>query len=187
MESDDSEDEKEIKEESGEDSNESSNESGQKTDNKEITSLTKMQGEEENSRRSDFSIFDYSVIFSYTRHGHYKEVSMLFDKGAKPDVRDDNGNTVLIVAAQNNYKHIAKLSLLKGTEIDAVNHTGNTALHYCTEYGHIKLGDYLLQKGANPFVTNLYGYTAIEGVYEDKHRLYDHLKFVRESSNKKLA
>ena len=44
------------------------------------------------------------------------------------------------------------------------NCMGNTALHFATEYGYTKVKEYLLQKGANPSITNLKGYTCIEGI-----------------------
>lgn len=107
--------------------------------------------------------------------------------GVDPDSRDANGNTALIIGAQNNFKHIAKLALKFGADIDATNHTGNTALHYCSEYGYISLGDYLLLKGAKPYVTNMYGFNGLQGVREDKHPSYDHIKYLQGGGNRKLS
>eukprot|EP00826_Nyctotherus_ovalis_P009895 TRINITY_DN12622_c0_g1_i2.p1 TRINITY_DN12622_c0_g1~~TRINITY_DN12622_c0_g1_i2.p1 ORF type:complete len:174 (+),score=27.31 TRINITY_DN12622_c0_g1_i2:146-667(+) len=114
----------------------------------------------------------YSPIFSSARHGCYLELKNALQKGTDPDSRDPHGNTILIIAAQNNFKDIVKLALLFGGNIDGTNHMGNTALHYCSEYGHVELGDYLLRKGAKPFVVNINGLAATQGVKEDKHREY---------------
>ena len=43
------------------------------------------------------------------------------------------------------------------------NCMGNSALHFAVEYEYTKVKEYLLKKGANTTITNLRGYTAIEG------------------------
>lgn len=43
------------------------------------------------------------------------------------------------------------------------NCMGNSALHFATEFNYKKVQDYLLRKGANTTITNLRGYTAMEG------------------------
>jgi len=40
---------------------------------------------------------------------------------------------------------------------------GNSALHFASEFSYTKVRDYLIKKGANTTITNLRGYTAIEG------------------------
>ena len=74
---------------------------------------------------------DVEDVFSYARHGRCEEIERLFAKGLPVDVRNDHGNTVLIVACQNGNKRVAKAVLRRGANINARNHKGNTPLHYC--------------------------------------------------------
>ena len=74
---------------------------------------------------------DVEDVFSYARHGRCEEIERLFSKGLPVDVRNDHGNTVLIVACQNGNKRVAKAVLRRGANINARNHKGNTPLHYC--------------------------------------------------------
>ncbi|KAJ1482497.1 hypothetical protein T484DRAFT_1803823, partial [Baffinella frigidus] len=80
------------------------------------------------------------------------------------DVRDEYGNTLLIIAAQNGNKRIAKICLRRGALINAQNFRGQTALHYCFAFGYADLGLYLESKAADPRIRNEYGLDAREGL-----------------------
>ena len=80
-------------------------------------------------------LYNYD-IFSYARHGHYKELEKLFLEGINPDSKDKYGNTLLIISAQNNNKRILKICLRYGAQINMQNLMGNTALHFAKEYGY---------------------------------------------------
>ncbi len=103
-------------------------------------------------------------IFSLARHGRYIELESLFLNGIDPDSKDNFGNTILIIAAQNGNKRIAKMALRYGAQINMFNIMGNTALHFCYEYNYIDLAEYLISKGANPNIKNLRQFKACEGV-----------------------
>ena len=64
-------------------------------------------------------------IFSFARHGHYKELEKLFLEGINPDSKDKFGNTLLIISAQNNNKRILKICLRYGAQINMQNIMGN--------------------------------------------------------------
>lgn len=100
---------------------------------------------------------DIESIFSCTRHGRIDEVGNLLARGVPPDVRDENGNSILAIACQNGNKRLAKLALRHNTNINASNLRGNTALHFCYKYGNIELGQYLINKGADRTIKNLDG------------------------------
>lgn len=77
------------------------------------------------------------VLFSKVRHNRHKEVQAAFDSGSvSPHVRDEFGNTLLIMAAQNGNKRIAKMCLRVGGDINAQNFRGQTALHYCFSFSY---------------------------------------------------
>lgn len=57
--------------------------------------------------------------------------------GVPADVRDDHGNTILLVACQNGHKRALKAALRRGADINAKNARGNTALHFCYAFGRL--------------------------------------------------
>ncbi len=102
------------------------------------------------------------------RHSRYKELESLFKRGLHPDSRDEKGNTILIIGAQNSSKIIIKIALRYGAQINSCNNMGNTALHFAMEYKYNRIYEYLLAKGANPELKNLRGKMASEGIRNEK-------------------
>ena len=112
-------------------------------------------------------------IFSYARHGYYKELEKLFLEGVNPDSKDKYGNTLLIISAQNNNKKILKICLRYGAQINMQNLMGNTALHFAKEYGYDEIFVYLIRKGADPHIKNFRGIPAKYGLYRiDDNELF---------------
>jgi ankyrin repeat protein len=70
------------------------------------------------------------------------------------DAVDEHGNTVLIVAAQNNNKRICKAVLRRGANIHHQNSMGQTCLHFTFALGYNALGEYLLSKGGSQTLRN---------------------------------
>lgn len=62
-------------------------------------------------------------------------LALLLCRGVPVDVRDDHGNTVLIIACQNGHKRALKAALRRGADPNATNALGNTALHFCYTFG----------------------------------------------------
>ena len=110
-------------------------------------------------------------LFSKVRHNRYKEVETILDTGISPDVRDQFGNTLIILACQNGNKRIAKICLRRCCDMDAQNLRGQTALHYCYAFGYRELGDYILSKGARDDITNEFGMTCYDGLEPSEVRL----------------
>lgn len=112
-------------------------------------------------------------IFSAVRNGRVSEAQEILVHNSTEfdvDTRDSFGNTVLIVAAQNNRKRVTKMCVRAGVPLDARNKQGNTALHYCYGYGYFELGEYLVSKGADERVTNAAGETAYDGLSAENRR-----------------
>lgn len=109
---------------------------------------------------------DIANVFSYSRHNRSKDLERLLDKtGIPANVRDQHGNTILIVACQNGLKRVAKVALRRGADINARNYKGNTCLHFCFAYGYgSTLGKYLVSKGADEGLRNEAGLTCYEGL-----------------------
>ena len=114
-----------------------SNDNGTALDEDEIEEKLKMQ---------DF-------LFSKVRHNHYDVVEAAI-KGGSHDFTgrfsiDNNGNTLVHVAVQNNLKKMCSL-LIKdaGCEMNLENYKGMTPLDYTEVYRFTALTDWLLSKGA---------------------------------------
>lgn len=84
--------------------------------------------------------------------------------GVQVGERDENGNTLFILAVQQGSKRFAKFLLRRGADINAQNLQGNTALHYCFQYSFNELAEYLISKGADDSLLNKDGLTAYEGL-----------------------
>lgn len=59
--------------------------------------------------------------FSYVRHGKVQELEDCLDSGVIPDVRDGDGNTLLMIACQNGSKKLAKMLLRRGANTNLQN------------------------------------------------------------------
>ena len=88
------------------------------------------------NQRRQFTTDDFRNLFSYARHGKYKQVTELLKNGCPAEGRDQFGNSPLIIACQNGNARIVKALLRHGANIDAQNKQGCTGLHYCIAYGH---------------------------------------------------
>ena len=85
-------------------------------------------------------------------------------EGISPDTTtDEQGNTLLILAAQQGSKRMCKLLLRRGANINRQNViTGNTVLHFCCLFSHDDLAKYLISKGADETILNADGLTCYE-------------------------
>ena len=103
-----------------------------------------------NQAKDDVDISSIN-IFSLARHNRLKELKQVLEMGVDANSKDVNGNTVLIVGAQNGNKAVVKLALRHGGNLNMTNCIGNSALHYAVVYKYTKLADYLRSKGAHHY------------------------------------
>jgi hypothetical protein len=107
------------------------------------------------------------VLLSKARHNRKSEMVALLDDASKElhvDVEDETGNSVLIIACQNNHKKIVKELLRRSCDVNHQNHKGHSCLHYCFAYKYTELGEYLISKGADSSLRNQFGLTCFEGL-----------------------
>jgi ankyrin repeat protein len=124
-----------------------------------VSSALEIQRERASVPRSEHD------IFSKVRNNRHGEVETLLSSGAvSPDFRDRNGNTVLMVAAQNNRKRLVKACVRHGVPLDARNLKGNTAMHFAKAYGYEDVAEYLVRKGADPTIVNHEGLRPDQGL-----------------------
>ncbi|OWZ19913.1 hypothetical protein PHMEG_0005762 [Phytophthora megakarya] len=80
---------------------------------------------------------------------------------------DDNGNSPLLLAAQNNHLKVAQLLLTKGANPNHQNSHGHTAGHYAMAYSFFDLGAWLLDPekgGCRDDILNENGLNAYDGL-----------------------
>jgi hypothetical protein len=106
----------------------------------------------------------WKAAFSKVRHGKRSDLLAMLDAGCPSDLKDETGNSLLNIAAQNGHKSIIKALLRRGASINTQNHNGQTPLHFCFTYGFSDLGNYLISKGADDTVQNTSGLTCYEGL-----------------------
>ena len=88
----------------------------------------------------------------------------MLEKGVNPNMTDEYGNTILIVAAQNGSKRMVKTALRFSANINQQNYRGNTATHYAFAYGYKTLAEYILSKGADDRLRNELGLPCYQGI-----------------------
>ncbi|RQM11538.1 hypothetical protein B5M09_002962 [Aphanomyces astaci] len=103
----------------------------------------------------------------YTRNNNIKELENMLDQGVNINARDENGNTLFILACQQGNKNMCKFLMRRRCELDSQNFRGNTGLHYCYEYKWTDLATYLKDKGAKDDIPNAEGLMCYEGISSD--------------------
>lgn len=77
-------------------------------------------------------------------------LSFLLAKGANPDVRDNAGNTPLIIASQLGFPEGAELLLKQGASVNLGNNSGETPLIVATQQRNVPMVRLLVTNGADP-------------------------------------
>ena len=123
------------------------------------------QSLETNKQEEVAPIPDVGTVFSQIRNSRFKKVEEALDLGFDPNSLDSNGNTALIVAAQNTNKRIAELLLNRGADINHQNSQGNTPMHYAMAYDpQGTLGEFLIGRGADDTLENQLGLSPYDGI-----------------------
>ncbi len=80
----------------------------------------------------------------------------------KVNFRDNNGNTLIAMAAMNGDDPMVKLLLSRGCSANVKDKDGNTPLHYAMSGKHLKVIDTLISHGVDEHVENWRGKTPWE-------------------------
>ena len=125
-----------------------------------------------------------------TRKRELDWVGFLLNKGADPNVGDDNGDTPLIIAAGIGFEEAAAFMLAKGAKVDALNRRGETALAIAVRQRHPRMVELLLKAGANPDKPDrVSGYTPRENAKRDTRnpQLLKLIESVKPTAKKPVA
>jgi outer membrane protein OmpA-like peptidoglycan-associated protein len=89
-------------------------------------------------------------------------VQSLLDKGVSPNLKADDGKSILMLAAYLGHTDIAKLLVDKGADVNAKDNDGKTALMYAAQTGNIEMAKLLLENGAEINAVDNNGQTALQ-------------------------
>ncbi len=113
----------------------------------------------------------------------------LIAHGAKPNARDDMGNTALheicadVTSAQGVLLDCVKALLERGAAIDSVDNYGHTPLMMAAQAGHLDVYAFLVAHGANIHRKDKEGLRASNHAFEAGHfAMADHLRSKEEST-----
>jgi ankyrin repeat protein len=95
-----------------------------------------------------------TLLHISSSRGHVEVVKFLLNKGANPNLIDDNGQTPLHLSAFKGNLEAVKYLLSKGADANLMDKDGLTALHAAFKYEKIAIVEYLLEYGV--YDTNLH-------------------------------
>ncbi len=90
------------------------------------------------------------------------KVVNLLDKGVSPDLKTDDGKTILMLASYLGYNEIAKALIEKRSDVNGKDQDGKTALMFAAEKGNVDTAKLLLENGADINATEGGGKTALQ-------------------------
>ena len=101
-------------------------------------------------------------LLEAARNGDVAQVQHLLASGIDVDVRDENDNTPLHLAAGYGYTELSRLLVDRGADVDARGRIGNTPLHLAAQEGYLEIVGLLVDGGADMTARNHYRGTALE-------------------------
>jgi ankyrin repeat protein len=100
------------------------------------------------------------TVFSHVRHGRIAALEKIFEQGLDINIKDDQGNSLLMVAAQNKNTTLVDILFRRGSRINKVNKNGNSAFYFALAYVTTgQLAKFLVEHGADDTIQNYLGLT----------------------------
>lgn len=90
----------------------------------------------------------YDDALNAARMDDARSLSGYIDQGLLPDTVDENGNSLLLLAAREGNLKVVELLVKRGAQVAYKNPAGDSALALAALQGHVEIVDTLLQAGA---------------------------------------
>lgn len=90
------------------------------------------------------------AMLDLARHGDAARLLPLIDQGAPPDMRDADGNSLLMLAAYHGHAMLVGELAARGADVDLLNDRGQSPLAGAVFKGFDDVVDELLGAGADP-------------------------------------
>lgn len=122
------------------------------------------------------------AIHLVVKDGDLPWLGFLLQKGARVDVKDNQGNTPLIDAARSGFLDGARLLIAKGAQVNEGNSMGETPLIIAVQRRDVPMARLLLTEGADPAKKDIASgmsardYAVRDGRSEAILRLMDEIK-----------
>jgi ankyrin repeat protein len=97
----------------------------------------------------DFSTNE-RAIHLVAKDGDLSWLAFLLQKGARVDLKDNQGNTPLMNAVRSSFLDGARLLIAKGAQVNAANSLGETPLIIAVQKRDVPMTRLLLTEGADP-------------------------------------
>ena len=111
-------------------------------------------------------------LFNYSSFGDTEGVISALAQGGRVTVRNPQGKTPLLVAAQKGHLNICDLLLEHGSNVSDVDPaTKNTALHFAAGHGRNGLVEALLSRRAEVNPQDRIGFTPLHAACQEGHLL----------------
>ncbi|OZJ02264.1 hypothetical protein BZG36_04694 [Bifiguratus adelaidae] len=110
-----------------------------------------------------------SVLMVAAEYGH-DEVFAIYAQYYPASIHAVNqeGKTVLLVAARKGNNDLINYLLDLGSDVDHTDDEGNTALHYASAWGNIQCMETLVYRGCNVSLKNHSGWTALDYAFSNQ-------------------
>ncbi|KAI3135178.1 hypothetical protein DTO012A7_5591 [Penicillium roqueforti] len=108
-------------------------------------------------------------LLNSANFGDAAAVRLLLEKGANPDLGDNNGQTPLLWAAKKGHEAVVKLLLEKGADPTLRDYSGQTPLSWAAGNGHEAVVKLLLEKGTDPSLADTFGQTPLSWAAKKGH------------------
>ena len=134
---------------------------------------------------SVFILFSIGFVVGIPHKTEVAETDYVKDSGQQNtdlNVKNDSGDTLLMLAASDGRTDIVKVLLAKGADVNAKNNDGATALLYAIDGGHTDTVKVLLAKGADINARTYNGFTALMIAKEKGHK--DIVRILKEAGAK---
>lgn len=130
-----------------------------------IKSLLKEKKVDVNAR----DLINNTALHNASQNGNHEVVELLLNtKGVEVDLKNNNEDSALTLAAFKGHDSVVKLLLEKGANVNSVNKNGNSALILAVQNGRGEVANSLIDKGADVNFRQVLdsgpGLTAIEEV-----------------------
>ncbi len=102
------------------------------------------------------------TAFAHARSGNYLALQSLLDRGLPPNVRNEKGDSLLMLASYHRHVSASILLLLRGADPELANGPdGKTPLMFAAMFDRPEMIDLLLSRGADATRTDASGNTAL--------------------------
>jgi ankyrin repeat protein len=115
-----------------------------------------------------------AIALDAARHGDLEALEPMLEAGIPVNLRDDKGNTLLMLAAYNGQPETVWALLRRDAEVDARNDRDQTPLAGVAFKGHLDVAQLLLDAGADPVADQGGGRTPVMFA-----AMFGHLEMVR--------